>query len=319
MKNSKKRIIISLLIFILSLNFMVLAGPGDGSGGGHKIPLALEKSSIKNGDSLGNKPSIRLEFNKNIVNFKVKDNNIKAIKLYDSGNKQVPIVVDMKDDQVEPDKRRELTVSPKNPLSNGKYKLTVDNSFSSKSDMKLKNAVSINFTVGSGSDIDNHWAKKDIENLNRKGIMSGLGNGNFNPNGNITKGELSSILSRLLKLSKEDKGNYRDLNNKWYEKDMRKNIAAGIMSSGNGDKNLSREEFAYYIGKSFDYKKQPSKNKKMTFKDSKNINKSYEKDIENIVAYGIISGDDRGNFNPKASITRAEAAAIINRALKYLE
>lgn len=319
MKINKKILLASILFLVFSLNLVGFAGQGDGSGGGYNIPLALKSASIKNGETVESKPNIKLEFNKNVVNFKVRDNNKKSIKLYDSNNKAISTIIDMKDDQVEPDKRRDIYVSPKESLRDGKYILVVEKTLSSKSDMKLKEKVEINFNVGKTSDIDNHWAKKDIENLNKKGIMSGVGNGNFNPNGNITKGELSAIISRLLNLSKMDKSSNKEISNKWYENHMRKTIGAGIMEYGNGDKNLSREELVSYIGKSFEYKKLTRKTKSLSFKDNKKINKIYEKDIENMLAYGIVFGDEKGNFNPRSNITRGEVAVIINRTLKYLE
>lgn len=42
-----------------------------------------------------------------------------------------------------------------------------------------------------------------------------------------------------------------------------------------------------------------------------NVNSLYEK--------GIVKGDGEGNFNPDKPITRAEAAALIDRAVKYLD
>lgn len=49
-------------------------------------------------------------------------------------------------------------------------------------------------------DIQNHWAKEDIEHLEKLGIVKGDENGNFNPDKPITRAEVAALLSRLLKL-----------------------------------------------------------------------------------------------------------------------
>lgn len=43
----------------------------------------------------------------------------------------------------------------------------------------------------------------------------------------------------------------------------------------------------------------------------------YTKEVSELFAKGIISGDNEGNFNPYKPITRAEAVTMIGRALKY--
>ena len=50
-----------------------------------------------------------------------------------------------------------------------------------------------------------------------------------------------------------------------------------------------------------------------TFNDDAQVS-DYAKDaIKKVSAIGIFGGDDLGNFNPKGSLTRAEACAILCR------
>ncbi len=46
---------------------------------------------------------------------------------------------------------------------------------------------------------------------------------------------------------------------------------------------------------------------------------SYAEAVNTLREYGIISGDDKGNFNPDSSVTRAEVAVIICRLLGMAE
>ena len=49
------------------------------------------------------------------------------------------------------------------------------------------------------SDIENHWAKDDILYLIEKRILSGYPDGTFRPKRYITRGEIASIISRIIK------------------------------------------------------------------------------------------------------------------------
>jgi len=48
------------------------------------------------------------------------------------------------------------------------------------------------------SDIDNHWAKADIEKVAKLGIMNGYTDGTFKPEKLITRAELATVAGRLL-------------------------------------------------------------------------------------------------------------------------
>ena len=55
------------------------------------------------------------------------------------------------------------------------------------------NAVSIRFNDVSA----NAWYADSVQFVYEKGLMSGVGAGKFNPNGNTTRGQLVTILYRL--------------------------------------------------------------------------------------------------------------------------
>ena len=95
---NRKRILSILLILLLITSLAVSAfaegGNGDGSGGGKNVPLGLAESSVPDGST--NVPTdvtITLTFNKNVVNFTVKDNNMTCFSLADSRGTNVPVTV----------------------------------------------------------------------------------------------------------------------------------------------------------------------------------------------------------------------------------
>lgn len=57
----------------------------------------------------------------------------------------------------------------------------------------------------------------------------------------------------------------------------------------------------------------------MKFKDSNKISKWAQEAVEKVSDAGIMVGDDKGDFNPKANLTRQEAAVILARILDKIK
>lgn len=91
---------------------------------------------------------IMLLFNKNVVNFTVKDNNEKCFSIKDAENKEVPIDVIFADDQIEPDKKREIILRPKKPFDeNTAYVIHISPTLKAKNGDSLDRDVAISFTT----------------------------------------------------------------------------------------------------------------------------------------------------------------------------
>ena len=149
---SRKRILSILLILILitSLALSVFAegGNGDGSGGGKNVPLGLAESSIPDGSTnIPTNVTITLTFNKNVVNFTVKDNNMTCFSLSDSRGNNVPVSVLMGDDQVDPDIKRIVNIKPSSLSEGETYALTISGRLTAKSGAVLGNDIILHFST----------------------------------------------------------------------------------------------------------------------------------------------------------------------------
>ena len=49
-----------------------------------------------------------------------------------------------------------------------------------------------------------HWANPYVEAMTQKGVVTGVGNGRFNPDGNLSTAEFSVMLTQKLKGELED-------------------------------------------------------------------------------------------------------------------
>jgi len=148
------KILSIVLIVLISMTSAVAAaesgtGTGDGSGGGSDVAFALVQSKPLDGATGVNvSDSIWLLFNKNVVNLTVRDINIANIVLRDSDGDKVSAEVTMKDDQIEPEYRREILVVPSGPLDPGTtYELIIGSEMQAKNGDMLGKTYTVKFTT----------------------------------------------------------------------------------------------------------------------------------------------------------------------------
>lgn len=172
------------------------------------------------------------------------------------------------------------------------------------------------------NDIDG-WYKDCVTELAYMGIVSGKGNGQFCPDDYVTREEFVKMVCAAINLPGIDAVTpFEDVdNNAWYGGYIRTAYNYKVINGQSTDtfgigKNISRQDVAVIcnnILKGFDTEKV----RDITFKDSVSIAPYAKTSVLHLAEIGIINGDDKGNFNPNASITRAESAKIINE-LVYL-
>lgn len=116
---------------------------------GKKIEFCLEDSLPQNSAAdVELDSNIKLLFNKNVVNMTVKENNSKCIKLKDEDGQVVPSELIFPDDQVEPDKKREIYIDPAEDLKeNTTYTVEISPDMLAKNGSTLGEAVYISFTT----------------------------------------------------------------------------------------------------------------------------------------------------------------------------
>ena len=87
------------------------------------------------------------------------------------------------------------------------------------------------------TDTHGHWGEAAIDRWTDYNIVSGKGDGIFDPNGSMTRAEAAQVFANLLKLEyKADLSGYTDVGRgKWYDDPIAKCAGAGIMEgSGSG-------------------------------------------------------------------------------------
>lgn len=177
------------------------------------------------------------------------------------------------------------------------------------------NGVFTSFT-----DLDQaEWAKQAIMVLSVKGIVSGYGDGTFNPNGNITRAEYCQILIGAIgKTNLAADVLFNDVPSEaWYYHAVSVANSLGIVS-GYGDGNfgpndlITRQDMALMTYKAAQVmNKDVSAVRSMSFADAGSIAEYAATAVQTLADAGIINGVSDTEFAPVANATRAQAAKIL--------
>ena len=149
--------------------------------------------------------------------------------------------------------------------------------------------------------VPGHWAYEVVTQVTEKGLINGVGNGKFDPNGHLTQGQLATILARL-------DGQDTDNSNPWYEVGVTWAVQNGICDSSNPDAVLTRADVVEMLWRSCD---SPAASADLSgFTDAQ--------DVSDAVVWAVANGIMEGSNNALRlgdSVTRAEAAALLVRFL----
>lgn len=175
-------------------------------------------------------------------------------------------------------------------------------------------------------DIEQHWAKNDIEKAYERELLKGFEDGTFRPNQQLTRVQAISILARALQLENQTTAPFTDIPN--YGIEVKNEIAAafeaGLLVKKAGKLEpkamISREELAIMLARA--YKLQTNNTYVATtlapFKDIQNLTKEAKQSITFLYDFEIASGA-YGLFNPSNTTTRAEVAKMFVNFLQVVE
>lgn len=164
----------------------------------------------------------------------------------------------------------------------------------------------------------NYWAKKEIDELVSKKIISGFSDGTFKPNKNMTREETAVMIGKALNISIENRPNpkFSDVSTKHsaypYIAALTEEGVFAKANTFNPNAVLTRAQMAKILVEAFDLEGTTPK----TFKDVPKTHWAYSS-IRTLVATGITSGTTSTTFSPNEYVTRAQMAVFVKRTLDY--
>ncbi len=169
-------------------------------------------------------------------------------------------------------------------------------------------------------DMPDDWSKPALE----RAIENGLLNGDHNkilPKNNLTRAQMATIINRAFGTTeKASLNSYSDvLSSAWYYEEMAKAVQMQTFLGNNGklnpENNITREEAFVVLARALKLSG-ASETVLNKFSDEKNVSNWAKDEVASLVAAGYVAGSD-GKLNPKASITRAEFAQLMDNILKH--
>ncbi|MCH5210450.1 MAG: S-layer homology domain-containing protein [Oscillospiraceae bacterium] len=195
------------------------------------------------------------------------------------------------------------------------------------------------------ADIRGHWAEHIINTLANAGVVSGVSETAFNPDGIVTRAE---FLRMALGAAEIEEATYRNGEcldvraNDWFAPYVQSALDKGLIPEGmisgysaeiednkvifggefNGNTPIKREEMAYITQSVYQYSLREGDLQKletpidMPFADVSTISLWAIDGVKYAYTNELIFGMKDGNFAPQETATRAQAASIINNLLK---
>ncbi|MBO2942398.1 S-layer homology domain-containing protein [Paenibacillus sp. F411] len=180
------------------------------------------------------------------------------------------------------------------------------------------------------TDVQNHWAEAIIQNLGSRLIVEGVGAGNFEPNRSVTRAEFATMVVKALGLHTLEGGTvFPDVEaGSWYSPYV--NAAAQLQLIAGYDHgqfkpldSITREQAMtilqrgmHVAGMEAEVKALEAEALLRSFTDAGTASSYAKSSLAAGIKSGLLLGRDGSKLAPKAYVTRAETAAMLERMLK---
>ncbi|AVX19930.1 S-layer homology domain-containing protein [Carboxydocella sporoproducens DSM 16521] len=178
------------------------------------------------------------------------------------------------------------------------------------------------------ADLNQHWARKEVEQLAGRMIIKGIDAKRFNPAGKVTRAELAAMLVRALGLSEQQTGSAKAFSDvpaqAWYARAVAEATAAGLLVGYQDGRfrplqPVSREEMAVILVRAMKLAgtevKPETKAELAKLQDWQQISTWAQEDVAAAVKLELFAGDEKGRFNGGNKASRAETALVLQRLL----
>ncbi|GMK40466.1 hypothetical protein PCCS19_35220 [Paenibacillus sp. CCS19] len=179
------------------------------------------------------------------------------------------------------------------------------------------------------ADMAQHWAKEEVEELASRMVVNGTGSGQFSPNNAITRAEFAAIIVRGLGLKLESSAAvFTDVAaTAWYSSAVKTAQTYGLIDGfkdGTFRPNdaITREQAMTIMAKAMvitglidELAERSADDVLGGFADTAQVSSWAKTGVALSVQSGIVSGRNGNMLAPKATITRAEVAKIVQLLL----
>ena len=169
-------------------------------------------------------------------------------------------------------------------------------------------------------DVSGHWAEDAINRWSGYGVVNGVGDNQFAPNGTLTRAQAAQVFANLLDLEVQaDISRYTDVpEGSWYHNAIAQCVAAGILTGTGGatmdpQSPVTREELFVMFARALNIRPQSSSD--VTFGDSGEVSGWAQGYINALADRGFVSGVGGGMLAPGEAINRASVMSLLDKTI----
>lgn len=169
-------------------------------------------------------------------------------------------------------------------------------------------------------DVSGHWAEDAINRWSGYGVVNGVGDNQFAPNGTLTRAQAAQVFANLLDLEVQaDISRYTDVpEGSWYHTAIAQCVAAGILTGTGGStmdpqSPVTREELFVMFARALNIRPQSSSD--VTFGDSSEVSGWAQGYINALADRGFVSGVGGGMLAPGEAINRASVMSLLDKTI----
>ncbi|ARR10748.1 fibronectin type III domain-containing protein [Paenibacillus bovis] len=175
-------------------------------------------------------------------------------------------------------------------------------------------------------DINRSFAKDSITRLADMGIVKGISDDLYAPKAGTTRAEFMSMLTRLavpadqIQAAADEQLTFTDTPaDRWYTPELKAAIRYGIAKGFSAedfrpDQEIDREQAAKMLSGAL--YSLVAETDQMNYADASDVSVWARPEVSGLTATEIVEGYPDQTFRPHANLTRAESAAMIDRALQ---
>ncbi|WP_405154552.1 S-layer homology domain-containing protein [Paenibacillus sp. FSL K6-0108] len=198
-------------------------------------------------------------------------------------------------------------------------------------DLRSQGSYSVIWNPQNFDDVKSHWAQASVNNIAARLQLEGTGNNTFSPNRSIDRSEFATIVASGLGLMRQGVTNtpYSDVApSSWYHDAVaitsQYDIIKGFADGGfHGSERITREQGIAMIARSLHLIQSQKALSEVeisqilaSYSDTDQISGYARESVAQLIKAGILQGTGGQQLNPKAAMTRAETAVMVERLLK---
>jgi len=203
--------------------------------------------------------------------------------------------------------------------------------FARINDLRASGTYSVIWNPKNYDDVMNHWAKASANDIGARLVIEGTGNNTFTPNRDINRSEFAVFIVKGLGLMRQDveQNAFRDVpSSTWYHAAVTIASEFGIVlgyddGAFHGEEYITREQGMAMIARAYRLiRPEASMNTEQMnavlsgYGDGNKVSNWAKEAVALLISEGITEGGNGQLLKPQAKMTRAEAAAMIQRLLK---